>query len=823
MTAKNYDVIKSLDVLKAFTEKLLAEGKPIGFDIETGYTGPNRDKGSLFIDWDEQFISGFSLTNDPSMARYVPVSHDYGNNVPEAQAWEIMKPVLETLPVIAHNMKFEKRNLRALDRKGRGPSIEINEYGDSMLQSYVLSKFQWHGLKELTKLVFGHEMADIKSLFPDAKEKDLKALRFNVLTLTPDVISYACEDAAWCLSLHDYFLPEVNAQRRFMYDLEMRIMNLLCDLEDAGHAVDWASLSEQEVYGYPFMEHMADAARQQLSAMSGQDESSLNFNSSKQVSEVLYERIGLSTTVMTKGGKSGEPKMSTSNIALEGLSREHPAIKKILETREVGNLAGRLKKWKNDYSLAHDSRVHANFNQVVVGSGRFSANDPSIQQLPKEWRWSVFPVKVDGGSDEDDERWEKIVQHENTAFGKHYWTGNFRDFCVAAPGTYLLGYDYSQIELRCMAGMSQEPALLEAFANDVDIHTTTGAMMLGKAVEDATKKDRAVGKTMNFALLYGMGEKSLGERLAMSPAEATSTYNKYFETFTKVSEWMDDLKRDGWRNGYIETHFKRKWFIWETLSSNRIALSKAERMFVNGPVQGTAADYMKIAMLRAKAALVERGWWMTKVRMINNLHDALTFEVDNDIDPNELRELLEPAVVWRNDLIANFPKIVADWELGMKWGSAESWKKDKGQYPEFDGTNWTMIHPEAEKPVVEPIPEPVGITHSSTGTYVETGEEFGARMRAEILAEREEERIASLIVTVMDMPTKDVFAEFIKLLKSNPGKSIVTIKTPEGSVDLVNYPTGITPEQQGHVSLILGGADVQYASTAEIDMEGLTL
>jgi len=395
------------------------------------YLGPSRRKGALQIDWDSQFVCGFSLTNSKNWARYVPLAHEYGENLPEAQTWELMKPVLETLPVIGHGLKFEIRNLRALERKGRGPRIDLNVTGDTIIQSYVLSKYQRHGLKGLVKAVFDYDQPEITSLFPEAKKKDLEALRFNVLDLSdPKVKDYACEDAIWPLRLNEYLLPHVMSQRALMYELEMRILPVLCDMEDAGHAVDWAALREAYAVGLPFEMEMQVAAKAMLSQMAGEDLSALNLASTPQMREVLYSKIGLKTHRRTDKGE-----MSTDAIALERLSREHPAVKKVLEVREVHNLTNRMDKWLTEYSGDNDDRVHASFNQIVVGSGRFSANDPAVQQCPKTWRWSVFP-QVDPWNDD---HWAEVT--DNATFGKHYWAGNFRYFFVANDGSYVLNLD----------------------------------------------------------------------------------------------------------------------------------------------------------------------------------------------------------------------------------------------------------------------------------------------------------------------------------------------------------------------------------------------
>lgn len=1136
MNARNYAAITTEDSLKALVDKLMTDELPIGFDIEAGYSGADREKGSLNIDWDMQAPCGFSITNSKNWARYVPTGHTFSFGM--ERGWELIKPVLETLPVIAHNMKYEKRNLRVLDRKGIGPNIEINAYGDSMLQSYALAMYPRHGLKSVVFETFGHRMAEIESLFPDLPKNKMDALRFNILDVNnPLVVDYACEDALWCLAAFEHFseLIEQNPKAAFIYQLEMQTMELLCDMEDAGHATDWESLNYEHSLAGPFEAQMVHAARQGLGEMSGMDLSTLNLKSPKQMKQVLYTDLGLSTTRKTK---TGEP--STDAIALESLSREHPAIKKVLEVREVGNLAGRLKKWSTDYSIAHDKRVHPNFNQVVVGSGRFSANDPSIQQLPKEWRWTTLLHKELKIWDDDNGHWEGILESETTVPGKHYWGGNFRDFLIAAPATYLLFFDYSQVELRALAGMSQEPYLIDAFNRGIDIHTATAAMMLGKAIEDITSKDRGKGKaqpldatvwtpdgpvrmgditegrtvltpdgrtakvsgvfpqglrptyrvtfndgsetecdeehlwtvkhsrrgftktlttreildsgiriggadlkwsiptiqpqkfreeqslpvdpyalglllgdgslkgpgvyfasedpelveglrrslpdnvevshtdrcnyrvstpgavgkhsssnktiqsllreagvfgqgshdkrvpdaykygspetrhaviqglvdtdgyvtpsgsvsftlvseamvgdvremvlslggtcglvarketswvhgeekrhgeayritfnlpqcparlprkaekwkpskavrriksieyvgeiesqcimvdhpdhlyltddfivthnTINFGIVYGMGAKLLAEQLAISVEEAQELLDRYMGAFSRVSQWMSMQKALGVEYGFVETHFGRKVTLWDLQSDNFAIRGKGERLCVNAPVQGTAADIMKISMLRAKKALVERGWWMSKVRMINNVHDALTFEADNDIDPTELRALLTPCVSWE---IPGFPEIVADWDLGQSWGSAEKWE-DYHTTEYVDGV-WQLV---GEKPASAPAPV------DTTDKHPENVENWESDHPAE-----------DFTIELEEMPSATPLRALANLLKENPGNSLVTLVTPQGVVELVNMKTCLSVSaNKAEIIACVGSAKVYVPR--DLDLETLNL
>lgn len=823
-SAKNYGLVRDLDQLQKLADVLLQQGKPIGFDVETGYLGPDREKGSLFANWAEQLIVGFSLSNDKSWARYVPLAHDQGLNLPQYQAWEIIQPVLETLPVVAHHLKFEEKNLETLEWKGRGPRIQIQHGRDTMLMAYILSEWQSFGLKDLVLWMFGHEMAKIETLFPGWSQDKLKTLRFNTLDASdPAVYEYACEDSVWALAIDEHLNDRALTERGSMYVIEHQISELMKEVENFGMAVDWDAMREEYSHAQPFRERMHQATMEGLSKLAGRDLTGMNLGSSKQLKELLYRDLGFRTTRQTVSGKKAEnanweswQKMSTDAVAMEGLSKDVPEIKKMLEFREVEVALRRFKKWLNEYTIAADERIHPSFAQVIVPSGRFAANDPAVQQMPKKWK---FTTRI-GANVSDPAEWETI-----TTEGEHYvdfWTGNFRDYVVAPDGWYLLGYDYSQIELRILAGVSQEPALLHAFENGIDVHTLTASKMLGKPIESITEEERAVGKTQNFALMYQMGVQSLAERLAIPLERAQELYDNYFAQFSLVSNWMQRAVQVGSALGYAETPFGRKITVWELQHPNKMIRSKGERVLINAPIQGGAADYMKMAMLRAWRALEAKGWWGTKVKLIHNLHDALTFEVHNSVDPRELRELLQEAVVFP---VPGFPKIVADWELGQKLGSCARWKD---QDVAVMHGQWQVMK-EAQKPpepvltVVPDLPETMFRTTNpdlddsdlTTPTRFVPVEDDTEMTEAEFdFADPVE-----IQVEVAKMPTETQARKLLQLVEDRPGRNTLVLQTPEGEVRL---PTscGLDVADQGIISLVLGGASVRRA-TNSVDVAAL--
>lgn len=783
MTTRNYGYLKSVDDLRKLVAALTQAEGPIGFDVETGYSGPDRVKGSLFPEAGS-FIVGFSITNNPKWARYVPLRHDLGPNLNPDDVFELIKPLLESGRAIAHNAKFEKRMLRT-------EGIEMPIPHDTMLAAYCLSEWKAFGLKDLVEWIFGHKMATIKSLFPDMTEKQQACMRFNRLALTPDVVSYACEDAAWCLALYDRLCPRAQENFAALYKVEHEIAEIMADVEDWGVAVDWEAMEAAREEGLQFAPLYEKEVRELFAEQLGRSISTLNFGSTQQLRSLLYDPppngLGIRPTRMTKGGKTNNPQPSTDAIALKTLSKKNVAVRKLLEWREIQNLSKRFIKWLDQFRIAEDDRVHANYGQVIVPTGRFNASDPPIQQCPKQWRWAIG----DWGDLFEPEVWTKVLA-ETEAQERFY--GNFRDFIVSAPGSYFLSYDYSQIELRVMAGLSKEQALLDAFNESKDVHTITASMMLGKPTSEISEQDRAIGKTMNFALLYGMGVRSLADRLGKTLDEAKALYASYFSGFASINSWMEQCKTEARQRGHTISWFGRKATVWEFESLEKGLRAKGERAAVNYPVQGGAADYMKVAMIRCARVLKKKEWWGTKVKMVMNHHDALTFEVTNDIHPFELRDLLRPVVEFP---VQGFPVIVSDWELAQKWGSGVKLKSDT--VIEFDGEKWCEA--QGVQKAKEPDPEPDVTPIEVPDTPAE-------------LVETPKRR--TLVVEVVEMPTDVTFQRLLDLINHNPGDNVVCLKTPDGELLLDQVPTSLDIEDQPRFSLALNGATV-YHPHDEVD------
>lgn len=1061
MAARDYQAVTTLEDLSALLAEVQRDpARLVAFDVETGYSTPQPvEKRALDIYHPDFFVVGFSITTESSWARYVPLRHDSHQYFEPMEVWEKFRPVFEQQIILAHHKKFEDKVLRALHTQGDAKSQIISGLGhDSMLSAYVSGQFKESSLKHLTSVVLGEEQATFASLFakPDgtpAKPAEVKRARFNSLNPTvPSVISYACDDAALCLDLHNVLYPQLSEDQRRIYDLEMGISSLMVEAEGFGVGVAWEDMVVAKKHGASFRPLYDTTVREHLGSMSTdprikEKAKTVNFGSALQMRSLLYEDIGLTTTRTTPKGE-----LSTDAQALEALSRRHVGIRGLLAYRETSNLAKRLDKWLDEYSGARDGRVHASFAQTRVVSGRFSANDPALQQLGKDWLWS----------NEVDEEFKPIKSGVN---GVDHWAGNFREFIAAGPERYLLTFDYSQVELRVLAGVTQDQTLLTAFANGIDPHIATAAMMLGIPIEQVTSKERGIGKaqpldakvltpfgwvhmgdlkvgdevigsqgtpvkvtgvfpqgkkptyrvetgdgsteccdehlwavrnvntsshnefrtktlrqimdsglrntasvskgkeyfqpkyqlpqrpvvqyaqqeeplridpyvlglllgdgcfthdaiafasadgellsaveaeairlgckassrkpagenfwtvyiwgdgsrkrgsnplrealkhygldrkksdvkfvpqeymladpqerlavlqglldtdgavqasgalfrvsskmlaeqvrelaqslggfasikdlgvpeytrgdgryrtkfpvwsvyltlpvgvapfrldrkkvkqrksekhptirsveyvgekemqcisvdaedhlyvtddfivthnTLNFAILYGMGPKSMAERLAITLDEAKGLVDQYKSQFQSISAWDSAQRSRGIQQKYVTTWLGRTVPLFQAWSDKQGLVAQAERLAVNAPIQGGAADYVKLAMLRSKMLLMQAGLWgPDKVMLTMNQHDSLTFEAHESIDPNYLRSILDNAVVFDaqamfpGKAIPKFPDFEVDWEIGLTWGGSKGWEDEKLAWDDA-GVQWRF--PEAD-PFVRP-------------------------------------------------------------------------------------------------------------------------
>lgn len=783
---KNYGVIRSAEQLSKLVDQMIAKGLPIGLDIESGYTGDDKEKTSLLPYHPEWIMVGISFTNDPSWARYVPFNHDdpesnIDDKISAARAiWRMLNSGL----AVAHHAHFEENGIARFFREMLCDDEEVGEevrksngfhsyLSDTMLEVFYLAEYApvtaggpGLGLKALTKTVFGHQMTEFMDLFEDVPKNKRKYVRFNDRELTDQVIEYACEDSAWCLALHQEHYDKVKDQ--VMFKTDIALIPILSQMEYEGLLLDWDAIHEKTVEIQSFMERLNEEIQEELSERTG-TVANVNLSSPKQVADMLYTTLGLPVNERLRSEKSGAP--STSEKALRGLAQIDRTVAKILKYREVKKLHGSyLKKYDTELNYGGTGRAYPSHNQVGALTGRFSVDGVSYQQWPKE-----KPYELKDGT---------------------RFSVNFRSFFIPPEGYRIIGFDFSQVELRILSGMSQEQKMIEAFTSGVDIHKATASNMMKVPLDEVTKKQRSAGKTLNFAVVYGSGPANIAEMLStpadpVTKEDAEDLLSKYYDGFPSLRGWMDSMVAEGRKSGCVKTPFGAKFTVWEYTSPNEYIRSKGDRMCVNAPVQGGAANYIKIGMVRADKAIRKAGL-QDKIRMVMTVHDAIEFYVHESVTTQQVIDLLDPMFSFP---LKGYPEILAEWHECRNWGEVVEIKTDEQKQ---------ITHFEIDDVDVE-------------FQTVEDAYAYFAAPPSE--SDKEPEGAAGDIeITMLSMPTKAQWGKFQAFLAERPGEQSLLIHTPQGTLNGISKKYEIRKDEYAMISNILGGAEVmEIQQDADLD------
>jgi DNA polymerase-1 len=546
-------VVETEAELAALVEELAAIGC-FAFDTETSA-----------LDVTSAALVGISLCAWDDRAVYLPVTHPSGRGLSLASLRAQLGPLFADPSVgkIGHNLKYD---VRAMERAGmpvRGLAF------DTLIASHLLEVAEGHGLKEVALRVLGRQMTDYQSLVRRGRRR----LALTELSVSA-VANYACADAQSTWLLYRHFAPQLDAagQRR-VFDLEMQLLPVVAAMETAGICID-----------RPYLDQLGQAMQAQVEALSEEIYQlagiRFNLNSTPQLADLLYNRLGLRALKQTR------TRPSTDESVLRVLSREHPLPGKILAYRELTKLISTYVVALAASVNRETGRVHPSFRQLGAVSGRFSCTEPNLQNLPK-----------DGAN-------------------------TIRRAFVAPPGTRLLSADYSQVELRILAHFTEEPALLQSFATGEDVHRRTAAEIFEVPREAVTAEHRRVAKTVNFGLIYGMSAPGLAGRLEIPVEQAQEYMERYFARYPRVKQYMRATIERGAKEGYVETLLGRRLPARGLKSREPRVRSATERQVINFPIQGTAADIMKIAMVRLAPRLEGR-----RARLLLQVHDELVLEV----------------------------------------------------------------------------------------------------------------------------------------------------------------------------------------------------
>ena len=600
---KNYQTIrteKELDELMG----LINQADYVSFDTET-----------TSLDYMLAELVGISIALKPNEAFYIPINHNYEGAEKQLEqdfVLEALKPFLESdeIPKIGHNLKYDRHILQNAGIDLKGTLL------DTMLFSYVNnSTITRHNLDAVSKRYLNINPTS----YEDVAGKGAKQIPFSEVSI--DVASdYASEDADISLKLYEHIEPLVQKEAKLakLYsEIEGPLIYTLGDIERNGVLIDSEKLSQQSKE----LEAKILKLESKVQKNAGED---FNLGSPKQLQEILYEKLGL--PVIKKTPK-GQP--STSEAVLQELSIDFPIVHDILSYRAISKLKSTYTDKLPKMINSNTGRVHTSYHQAVTATGRLSSSDPNLQNIP---------IRSEEGR-------------------------RIREAFIAPEGYKILAADYSQIELRIMAHLSKDKGLMDAFAKGQDIHQATAAEIFSINIDDVTPNQRRSAKAINFGLIYGMSAFGLSKQLQITRAEAQNYIEQYFERYPGVKNYMDETKSSAKQNGYVETVLGRRLYLADIESSNYQRRQYAERSAINAPMQGTAADLIKMAMTDLHSKIRNES---LDAKIIMQVHDELVIEVNE----NQLDELSDLTVNIMADIFKLDVDLKVDADIGNNWDEA---------------------------------------------------------------------------------------------------------------------------------------------------------
>lgn len=599
-----YECITTRDRLEAWLAKL--QSAPlVAFDTETDSLDPMQAR-----------LVGLSFSVEAGFACYIPVGHDYPGapaQLPQAEVLDALRPILEdaSRPKVGQHGKYD---LHVLRRHG----VNVRGYTeDTMLQSFVLNAGgQRHDMDSLAARYLGYSTIR----YEDVAGKGAKQISFSQVALE-EATAYAAEDADVTLRLHGELSKRLEAEpglQKVYREIEMPLVAVLERMEANGVQIDMEELRRQSTVLAQRMHELQKRA----DALVGRP---VNMDSPKQLGALLFEELKLPALVKTPGGAP-----STNEEALEAIADQHELPRLVLENRALGKLRSTYTEKLPLSRNPSTGRVHTSYHQAGAATGRLSSSDPNLQNIP---------IRSEDG---------RMIRR---AF-------------VAPDGRRIVACDYSQIELRIMAHLSEDPGLVAAFASGADVHAATAAEVFGLTPQTVTREQRSAAKAINFGLMYGMSAFGLARQLGIGRGEAQDYIALYFSRFSGVRDYMERIRAQAREDGYVETVFGRRLYLPEIRARNQAQRAGAERAAINAPMQGTAADIIKRAMASVDAWL--EGGANSRALMLMQVHDELVFEADEAFVPellSEVKSRMEGAATLRVPL-------VVDTGIGANWDEA---------------------------------------------------------------------------------------------------------------------------------------------------------
>ena len=555
----------------------------------------------------ETNIVGISFSWQKGIGYYLPIKN---NKTVHEKSFEILRPFFESTEIIkvGHNIKFDIQVLHKYNIKVLSPIY------DTMVAHYLINPDMRHNLDTLSESYLNYSPISIESLIGKKGKNQVSMRDVSIDKIT----NYASEDADITLQLKSVFDKEieVNNLNKIFYDIEIPIINVLSEMEIEGIKIDTSYLKKLDK---EFEEDLGKL-KKEIFKKSGEE---FNLNSPKQLGEILFDKLKL----VSKPKKTKTGQYSTSEDVLSSLANDHKIIENILEWRSLDKLQNTYVKSLPKEVSSLTGRVHSSFNQTVTTTGRLSSNNPNLQNIP---------IRTANG--------QKIR----------------RAFIPRNSDYILMAADYSQIELRVIASMSNEENMIDAFVNNQDIHTITASKIYNINPENVTREQRGNAKTVNFGIIYGVSAFGLSQQTDLNRSESKVMIDSYFSNYPGLKKYMSDQIDFARNNGYVETIMGRRRYLQNINSQNNMLRSGAERNAINAPIQGSAADIIKIAMININSEFKKQS---LKSKMLLQVHDELVFDVHNS-EKDQIKDIVKTTM---ESAVKLKVPLKIDLEYGKNW------------------------------------------------------------------------------------------------------------------------------------------------------------
>ena len=587
--------------IESFEElKLLVEKmmkqEIVAFDTET--------EGLNALETD---IVGISFSWQKGIGYYLPIKN---NKSAHEKSFEILRPFFESTEIIkvGHNIKFDIQVLHKYNVKVSSPIY------DTMVAHYLINPDMRHNLDTLSESYLNYSPISIESLIGKKGKNQISMRDVSIDKIT----DYASEDSDITLQLKSIFDKEieVNNLSKIFYDIEIPMINVLSEMETEGIKIDTSYLEKLDKE----FEEDLEKLKKEIFKKSGEE---FNLNSPKQLGEILFDKLKL----VSKPKKTKTGQYSTSEEVLSSLANDHKIIEDILEWRSLDKLQNTYVKSLPNEVSSLTNRVHSSFNQTVTTTGRLSSNNPNLQNIP---------IRTANG--------QKIR----------------RAFIPRGSDYILMAADYSQIELRVIASMSNEENMIDAFVNNQDIHTMTASKIYNVDPENVTREQRGNAKTVNFGIIYGVSAFGLSQQTDLNRSESKVMIDNYFLNYPGLKKYMSDQIDFARNNGYVETIMGRRRYLQNINSQNNMLRSSSERNAINAPIQGSAADIIKIAMININSELKKQS---LKSKMLLQVHDELVFDVHKS-EKDQIKDIVKTTMESAVELKV---PLKIDLEFGKNW------------------------------------------------------------------------------------------------------------------------------------------------------------